>query len=433
LKPKYFGWALLPVFCWASLCFSADYFVANQHPCNDSWAGSASQPWCTIQHAADILQAGDTVFVKEGNYPETVKFRHSGSAQAGFIVFRNYQDDIVTLNSGSFNGWNRSYIKIVGFRIQNPPREHPGIEFSGDGGYVEVRNNEVTGCQNSDAAAVRFGGTLHHFIIDGNHVHHNNTGTQEAVRVHMRTHDFEVTNNKVHHNSNIGIDVVGWSIYGKPFRGLIRGNIIHENSLSTPSSAGIYLDCPNEIVVESNISWGNQRGFELGCEPTGDHSTGNVIRYNIAYGNIRSGIQIGGYRGGQVHDCEVHNNVFYCNGGPEIGFDRTPGFNIKIYNNIIFNPKAALIRGAGDQITFQYNCYVGKGAIGASSITADPLFRDRARHDFRLMKGSPCIDAGSPLTPKGRDFSGTPVPLDGNKDSVRQADIGAFEYTDEAE
>lgn len=430
---KYFGWIVFSVFCCASICFSADYFVANKSSCSDSWAGSESYPWCTIQHAAGMAQPGDTVFVRAGNYPEIIRFRRSGSAEAGFIVFRNYQKDVVTISPGYFNGWNQSYIKIIGFCIQNPPRGHPGIEFSGNGSYVEIRNNEVTGCQNSDAAAIRVGGTMHHFIIDGNHVHHNDTGTQEAVRVHMRTHDFEITHNKVHHNTNIGIDVVGWSKYGKPFRGVIRGNIVHENSLSTPSSAGIYLDCPNEIIVESNISWGNFRGLELGCEPTGDYSTGNVIRYNIAYGNIQSGIQIGGYQGGQVHDCEVHNNVFYRNGGPEIGFDTTPGYNIRIYNNILYDPGTTLIRGGGDQNIFQYNCYVGNGGKGSNSITADPLFRDTAKHDFRLTKGSPCIDAGDPSTPQGRDFSKVPVPLGADQDGLARADIGAFEYTGESE
>jgi hypothetical protein len=415
-------------FFYVSICCGADYFVANQTSCDDSWPGNESQPWCTIQKAANFARAGDTVFVKAGNYPETVQFQNSGSASAGYIVFQNYQNDVVNLDPGYFQGRSKSYIQVIGFHVKNPPLENPGIEFFGNGGYVEIRNNEVIGCRNSDAAAVRVGGFMHHFKIDGNHIHHNTTGTQEALRVHEHTHDFEISNNEVNHNTNIGIDVVGWAQYGKPLRGIIRGNVCYQNSLTAPWSAGIYLDCPNDMIVEHNVSWGNYRGFEMGCEPNGDHSTGNIIRYNIAYGNTQSGIQVGGYQGGQVHDCEVHNNVFYRNAGAEIGFDSTPGYNIKFYNNIMYDPGSLLISGGGDQNIFQYNCYIGNGKEGSNSITDDPLFANVSEHDFRIKQGSPCIDAGDPSTPEGKDFAQTVVPIDGNDDGTVRADIGAYEY-----
>lgn len=428
VKMKLIYLLFFTVLFYVSACYGADYYVANGASCSDSWPGTESQPWCTIQKAANSARAGDNVYVKAGNYPETVQFQNSGSESEGYIVFRNYQDDVVTLNPGCFKGFSNSYINVIGFHVKNPPVENPGIEFSGNGNHVEIRNNEVTGCRNSDTAAVRVGGSMHHFKVDGNHVHHNNTGTEEALRVHEHTHDFEITNNEIDHNTNIGIDIVGWAQYGKPTTGLVRGNISHENSLNAPWSAGIYLDGPNNIIVEYNISWGNIRGFEMGCEPNGDYSTGNIIRYNIAYGNTESGIQVGGYQGGLVHDCEVYNNVFYRNGGAEIGFDSTPGYNITFYNNILYDPGSSLIDGGGDQNIFQYNCYIGNGGKGSNSITDDPLFFEASQHDFRLKQGSPCIDAGDPSTPEGKDFAQTPVPIDGNNDGTAHADIGAYEY-----
>lgn len=425
---RYLYLALLIAIFWTTVCYGADYYVDNQANCNDQQPGTASQPWCTIQKAADTAGPGDNVFVKAGNYPETVRFKKSGDATSGHIVFCNYADDVTTLNPGYFYGWSKSYIKVVGFRIQNVPAHYPGIEFAGSGSHVEIRNNEVTGCKNADAAAVRVGGTMHHFIIDGNHIHHNDTGTQEALRVHERTHDFEITNNEVNHNTNIGIDIVGWAQYGKPSAGLVRGNLSHENSLKAPWSAGIYLDCPNDITVENNISWGNYRGFELGCEPAGDRSTGNVIRYNVAYANTQSGLQVGGYQGGIVHDCDIYNNVFYNNGGAEIGFDSSPGYNNKFFNNIMYDPGTSLILGGGNKNVFQYNCYVGKSAKGDNFTTADPLFVNAGSFDFRIKSNSPCIDAGDPQTPPGRDITQTTVPKDGNGDGVARADIGIYEF-----
>jgi len=50
--------------------------------------GSARAPFATIQAAADVAQAGDTVFIKPGTYSETVKPKNSGTKEKP-IVFRN--------------------------------------------------------------------------------------------------------------------------------------------------------------------------------------------------------------------------------------------------------------------------------------------------------------------------------------------------------
>jgi len=46
------------------------YYVAKNG--SDSNPGSESQPWLTIQKAADTMVAGDTVYVKAGTYTEQV-------------------------------------------------------------------------------------------------------------------------------------------------------------------------------------------------------------------------------------------------------------------------------------------------------------------------------------------------------------------------
>jgi len=50
--------------------------------------GSATAPFATIQQAADVAQAGDTVFIKPGTYCETVKPKNSGK-EGSPITFRN--------------------------------------------------------------------------------------------------------------------------------------------------------------------------------------------------------------------------------------------------------------------------------------------------------------------------------------------------------
>ncbi len=50
--------------------------------------GSAKAPYPTIQQAADVAQAGDTVFIKPGTYTESVKPKNSGK-DGSPITFRN--------------------------------------------------------------------------------------------------------------------------------------------------------------------------------------------------------------------------------------------------------------------------------------------------------------------------------------------------------
>jgi hypothetical protein len=51
------------------------------------------------------------------------------------------------------------------------------------------------------------------------------------------------------------------------------------------------------------------------------------------------------------------------------------------------------------------------------------------RNDYRLRRGSPCIDAGRVAFPEGlvHDIAGDPRCADGNCDGVALPDIGAFE------
>jgi hypothetical protein len=67
--------------------------------------GSEARPFATIQQAADVAQAGDTVYVKAGVYRETVTPKNSGTAAAP-ITFRPYMRDVVTISGAErVTGW----------------------------------------------------------------------------------------------------------------------------------------------------------------------------------------------------------------------------------------------------------------------------------------------------------------------------------------
>ncbi|MHC5212092.1 MAG: choice-of-anchor Q domain-containing protein, partial [Planctomycetota bacterium] len=105
--------------------------------------------------------------------------------------------------------------------------------------------------------------------------------------------------------------------------------------------------------------------------------------------------------------------------------------NVTIANSVIWF----------DQQPNPLNCYYGDpaaatysniqgGYSGTGNIDADPLFVDAANGDFRLLPGSPCIDAGDPADLAcGADVFGNPRRLDGGLDGNSVADMGACEFS----
>ena len=86
-------------------------------------------------------------------------------------------------------------------------------------------------------------------------------------------------------------------------------------------------------------------------------------------------------------------------------------------------------------ITASYSDYDGSGnqdnangaGISESNISNVGDTGFAAPGDYRLMAGSPLVDAGDPATGQGLDLGGNPLVTDGNKDGTARRDIGAYE------
>jgi len=401
---------------------AAEYHVSPSG--KDSSKGSRQTPWKTIQRGVSGLSAGDTLIVHDGTYREHVKLGRSGERNRPIHIRAN-NPQRAQLEGGSFRAFNVSDIKLEGFLIKNTSDDQPSIDLTGTGSHVEIVNNEITGLQSKNSAALRVRGAMSNVIIRNNHVHHNNTGNQEAIRVSERTHDFQILDNRVTDNTNIGIDVVGWAQFGKPYNGLIRGNVTLDNATGAPWASGIYLDGPDNIIVEYNVSSGNWIGIQFGCEPSNDSSKNNIARYNLVHGNREYGFSIGGYTGGTVHHCQIHNNVF-ANNKRAMGFSRNAGHDNLVVNNILFEPNGQAINflSKPKDTQIDFNCYTARfGEMpGTRSLRVDPMFVDLEKRDFRLRRGSPCIDAGRMVLEGLKDRNGIPVPRN------QKPDIGAFEF-----
>jgi hypothetical protein len=80
------------------------YYVSTTG--NDSTGtGIISNPWKTIQKAANSMTAGDTCIIRSGTYRETVTPVYSGSS-AGPITFKAYEGETVTVSGANLvTGW----------------------------------------------------------------------------------------------------------------------------------------------------------------------------------------------------------------------------------------------------------------------------------------------------------------------------------------
>lgn len=89
-----------------TLAYAGNYHVAQNKPgASDSNPGTIEAPFLTIQKAALVAVSGDTVFVHEGVYRETITPVNSGTALKP-IVYMPYNNEKVTISgTKEITGW----------------------------------------------------------------------------------------------------------------------------------------------------------------------------------------------------------------------------------------------------------------------------------------------------------------------------------------
>lgn len=368
------------------------YYVSTSG--NDTNPGTLGSPWRTIQHAANTVAAGDTVFVRSGVYKEHVNIPVSGSATAGYTTFQNYPGETATLDGtgldvpngqyGLFNISSQSYLIISGFEIRNYKTTSTkyvpvGIYIYGAGSYLQILNNHIhnietsaKGC-NANALGMAVYGTqapasINNLTISGNEIDHVKTGCSETISMDGNVQYFVATNNLIHDNNNIGIDAIGFEGVAPPGSmcgsdpcdrardGLIAENTVYNiTSYGNPAygkqyaADGIYVDGGTRIVIERNRIYQVDLGIEMASEHSGKTTDHIIARNNLVYFGNSAGISIGGYAsrvGGSDSITIVNNSLLYNDskntgsGEFQIQFHAT---NNVFKNNIAYATKQGLL------------------------------------------------------------------------------------------
>ena len=84
------------VILFVSLCYSTEYYVSSTGHIEN--IGSYSSPFLNIQQAADIMQAGDICYIRQGVYHEEVLMDNHGGTLDNPIIFTSYNNERVLLD-----------------------------------------------------------------------------------------------------------------------------------------------------------------------------------------------------------------------------------------------------------------------------------------------------------------------------------------------
>ena len=343
---------------------------------NDTNSGSFTAPWLTIQHAANSVKAGATVYVETGVYNESVTFPASGTA-SNYITFQNYPGQApvidgtglsVTGTQGLINIVNQSYLTVSGFEIRNYTTSKAaltpaGIWVTGSGSKLNLLNNLVhnittTSEKNGNAFGIAVYGTsatpISDITISGNQIYNLKTGESETMNVDGNVTNFSITNNIVHDNDNIGIDAIGFEGVGptgfdQASHGLVSGNTVYNISGITNAGEGksydadgLYCDGCAYVVFERNTVYNCDLNMEAASEHSGHNASYVTIRNNLFYDANSVGVSIGGYSGrvgGSDHIVVVNNSLYNNNTknqGAEFQIQYHSTTNNIFENNIVY-------------------------------------------------------------------------------------------------
>ncbi len=431
---------------------------------SDTNPGTEAQPWRTIQHAAETLQAGETVFIRAGEYAEWVRPQHSG-AEGKPITYAAYPGEVVTINGaeiqlpantprmprpphpthdwvgahighplqmgGLFQVEERSHIVVRGLRVINagPNRDNSGILVK-DSDNILVEGNYTCNTVASGIGVWR----SYKVIVTGNEIELAcNDGGQECLTV-AGTDEFEVSHNHVHHGGpgsegGEGIDIKHGSSNGK----------VHHNDIHHMNRVGFYAESWNtltrNIEYYANLAHDNAwDGFAVASEEGGLLEEIKIYN-NLIFRNGRTGMVVGWYGDVEhqpIRNISIFNNTIVNNGardeGGGIWLENYEAENILIQNNIVSENRLWQIAIREDtpascailknNLTFGFKDHPGEMK---NPLHADPKLADAAQGNFRPLSDSPALAAGLRFDGLTDDHDGHPRPTE-------NPDIGAIQH-----
>jgi dienelactone hydrolase len=300
--------ALGLAFVFSSSVQAATYYVEQGHPrANDNNAGTEALPWKTINHAATILQPGDTVLVKEGTYnvgaspgwaTPAVNPSRSGTKDSP-ITFKSYQCHKVTITTSggqaAIGSSNQDYIVWDGFIVDMANRPKGIIIYDAKGcviKYCEVIGNYIPTGDNHDGIRIEKAPDcwIHHNIIHGIK---GDSVNSAGIKVYSKGEKNVIIEDNYVYDNTAGVFDKDFGVQNTYRRNYFTRNTtqFYGNNQGGPAVYHIY---DNVFDGDIELHAGN---------------TGTEVHDNL----VRSGKLIGAWAGG-VADTKIWNNIVISKG-----------------------------------------------------------------------------------------------------------------------
>lgn len=316
--------ALLCTFLFAAVAQAAVYYVAPSG--DDGSDGSEGHPWLTIQKAANMVIAGDTVSVQPGTYQGRVTIKISGTA-GNKIIFKSATSRTAIVDGLEVEG---DYVRIEGFKVIDSSGTYNVYSIAARGANDEIVGNYV---ETHWGGIGSFGANG---LISQNYLYKPQQGIGVAAPGSI-TENNEVNGLK---QWLPGYDSDYMRFFGP--NNIIRGNYFHGMDMREVGDS--HSDCMQSFDnndVNNSVS-------------------GTIIENNICK-NSMEGIIIEATVYRQSNGVTVRNNVFECPLAYAITL--TDVANVYIYNNTIANSGSKGIACLGDS----GSCYINNNIIYMSN------------------------------------------------------------------
>ncbi len=343
--------------------------------------------------ANETILSGDLLGNDNGQVAHNEPTRHDNSFHV-VVGADNASLDGFTITGGNANG-------------------DPGAADSGGGMYNDRSSPTVANCAFKGNSAVSLGGGMYNRGNMATLVRCTFTGNVADIGGGMANDDSAVVE--------------------------VRGCVFKNNAATDGfhGGAGMYNGANSDVTVTASTFTGNT-GPVGGGMCNGENSRAYLTQCLFSGNHVSWSFTMGA---GMLNRPDSNVTLFYCTfvgnvvaGEGGYGGAVTSWFGTtNIINSVFWGNIAAygaqLYRVPTTAFTVTYSNVQG-GWTGTGNIDADPRFAS-PWGNYRLLPGSPCIDAGSNTVglPIGTtDLDGRPRIADGNGDGTARADMGAYEY-----
>ncbi|MBN1996466.1 right-handed parallel beta-helix repeat-containing protein [candidate division KSB1 bacterium] len=414
------------------------YYVATNGDDNNAGTDPA-QPWRTVQHAADMMTAGDSVIIKGGVYNEQLSTVRDGNAQTGPIVFSHWPGETPIIDGTGVQtgqtGFNisHSYINLRGLEIRN--WNNTGIWMT-TGGYIKIYSCKVHNMPFGIGAA----DGVHDFVLDGVEIYNFDlygfdaspsggadcyNGTFRNCSAHSgRDNQQNVDGFALGHGTQQNFDFINCTAYDV-FDGfdISSKNTSLERCLAYNCWNGCYKLWQDRIKLVNCIGYNADISI---AELDWDGTPGCVSLINCTFFN--SGVYTIWVE--NLQDTLKMSNCI-LSGGDNIGlaFEQMGSLNYFGDYNLFHNDNTsrAIAVAYTDEFSIDqiqngtWTAYSGQDAFSIASTDINNIFKNSTQEDFTPAADGLLIDNGTVQNAPSVDFDNNPRPVGAG------IDIGAYE------